>query len=150
MVFRVRPAIGKHRVVWADLARHLVATALTARNDSQYIPLNSCYVAVAKSAHEAERLAAWLNSTWMRAAARLGAMPASGGFARFNARTIERLPLPTSVAGDAGLSSLATRWRAGSAAQDELDEIAAKHLDLTSTSRNALRSVLDGTSRDRR
>ncbi len=150
MVFRVRPAIGKHRVVWADLARQLVATALTARNDSQYIPLNSCYVAVAKSAHEAERLAAWLNSTWMRAAARLGAVPASGGFARFNARTIEHLPLPTSVAGDAGLVSLATRWRAGSAAQDELDEIAAKHLDLTSTSRNALRSVLDGTSRDRR
>ena len=149
-VFRVRAAISRHRVIWADLARRLVAVALTARHDSQCIPLNSCYVASAKSASEAERLTACLNSTWLRAAARLGAVPAAGGFARFNAQTIARLPLPTTVAADATLSALARQGRAGSAVQEELDELVARHLGLTTTAQNALRSVLGSTARHRR
>ncbi|MDQ3223039.1 MAG: Eco57I restriction-modification methylase domain-containing protein, partial [Gemmatimonadota bacterium] len=150
VVFRVRAAISRHRVVWADLARQLVAAALTARHDPQCIPLNSCYVAATRSASEAERLTACLNSTWLRAAARLGAVPAAGGFARFNAQTIARLPLPTTVAADAALSALAQQGKAGSAVQEELDELVAKHLGLTSTAQNALRSVLGSTARHRR
>jgi hypothetical protein len=137
-------------VIWADLARQLVAAALTGRQDLQYIPLNSCYVAAAKRATEAECLTACLNSTWLRAAARLGAVPAAGGFARFNAQTIARLPLPTTVLADAAIPLLARQGRAGSAVQEELDELVAGHLGLTSTAQNALRSVLDSAARDRR
>jgi hypothetical protein len=148
LVFRVRAAIARHRVVWADLARRLVAAGLTTPRDSQCIPLNSCYVAAAKSAAEAERLAACLNSTWLRAIARLGAVPAAGGFARFNAQTIARLPLPTTAPDDSALSWLAQRGRAGMEVQEELDEVVARHLGLTGTAQNALRSYLDNTARD--
>ncbi len=150
VVFRVRAATARHRVVWPDLARRLVAAALTARHDVQCIPLNSCYIITPKSASEAESLTAWLNSTWLRAAARLGAVPAAGGFARFNAQTIARLPLPATISADSALPRLALQGRAGTPVQEELDEIVAKHLALTSAAQNALRSVLDPTASDRR
>jgi hypothetical protein len=149
-VFRVRPAIALHRVIWSDLARQLVATALTGRDDLHQIPLNSCYVVTTKRGAEAEHLAACLNSTWLRAAARLGAVPAASGFARFNARTIARLPLPISAFADPALSRLAQQARAGSLVQEELDEIVAGHLGLSSDAQNALRAVVDGAARHRR
>jgi hypothetical protein len=146
----VRAAIARHRVIWADLARQLTAAALTARHDSEYVPLNSCYVTSASTASHAERLTAYLNSTWSRAAARLGAVPAASGFARFNAQTIARLPLPLTVLTDGVLPSLAQQGRSGAEVQEELDEIVARHLSLTRTAQNALRSVLDSAARDRR
>jgi hypothetical protein len=149
-VFRVRPAIARHRVVWSDLARHLVAAALTTPNDLQQIPLNSCYVATMKSVAEAERLSACLNSTWLRAVARLSAVPAAGGFARFNGQTIARLPLPSSAFGDSRLSRLAQEGRAGAPVQEELDEAIAAHLGLSIDAQNALRAVVDSTARHRR
>jgi hypothetical protein len=149
-MFRVRAAIARHRVVWADLARQLTVAALTARHDPEYVPLNSCYVASASSAAHAERLTAYLNSTWLRAAARLGAVPAASGFARFNAQTIARLPLPLTVSTDAVLPILAQQGRSGAAVQEEVDNIVARHLNLTSAAQNALRSVLDSSARDRR
>ncbi len=149
-VFRVRPAIARHRVVWSDLARQLVAAALTTRKDLSHIPLNSCYVATMKSVVEAERLTACLNSTWLRAAARLGAVPAASGFARFNAQTIARLPLPTSAFADSTLTRLAQEGRAGTLMQEELDEAVARHLGLSSDAQNALRAVVDGGARHRR
>ena len=149
-VFRVRAATARYRVVWPDLARQLVAVALTARHDFRYIPLNSCYVAIARSPLEAEGLTACLNSTWLRAAARLGAAPAASGFARFNAQTIARLPFPITLLADAALPPLAQRGRAGLPVQGEIDEAVAKHLGLTTTAQNALRSVLHGTTDDHR
>jgi hypothetical protein len=107
-------------------------------------------VIAARSAAQAERITAWLNSTWLRAIALLVAVPAAGGFARFNARTIGQLPLPTTAPDDSGLSVLAQRGRAGEAVQEELDEIVARHLGLTSTAQNALRAVVDSTPRHRR
>jgi hypothetical protein len=136
--------------VWSDLARQLVAAALTTRNDLHQIPLNSCYVATMKSVVEAERLTACLNSTWLRAAARLGAVPAASGFARFNAQTIARLPLPSSAFADSALTRLAQEGRAGALVQEELDEAVAGHLGLSSDAQNALRSVVDGAARHRR
>ncbi len=150
MLFRVRAAIARHRVIWADLARRLVAAALTARQDAQYIPLNSCYVVAAKTALDGERLTACLNSTWLRTVARLGAVPAASGFSRFNAQTISDLPFPTSVLADAALSTLAQQGRDGSATQEALDDLVGRHLGLTSTAQNALRSALDSTARHRR
>ena len=149
-VFRVRPAIARHRVVWSDLARQLVAAALTTPNDLHQIPLNSCYVTTMKSAVEAERLTACLNSTWLRAAARLGAVPAASGFARFNAQTIARLPLPNSAFADSTLTRLAREGRAGAPVQEELDEAIAGHLGLSSDGQNALRAVVDSAARHRR
>jgi Eco57I restriction-modification methylase len=149
-VFRVRPATARYRIVWSDLARQLVAAALTTRDDLRQIPLNSCYVATAKSVVEAECLTACLNSTWLRAAARLGAVPAASGFARFNAQAIARLPLPSSAFSDPALNRLAQAGRAGVLAQQELDESVAGHLGLSSDAQNALRAVVDGAAGHRR
>jgi len=135
--------------VWSDLARQLTAAALTTGNDQYQIALNSCYVVTTKSIAEAERLAACLNSTWLRAVARLGAVPAAGGFARFNARTIARLPLPSSAFADSALTRLAQRGRAGALVQEELDAALAAHLNLSGKARNALRAVVDGATRHR-
>ncbi|MGH7510153.1 MAG: Eco57I restriction-modification methylase domain-containing protein [Gemmatimonadales bacterium] len=143
-VFRARPAVARHRVVWADLSRSLSATALTCAQDIHCIPLNSCYVAAANTVAEAERLAAWLNCTWVRAAARLQAVPAAGGFARFNARTVATLPFPISAAADSELTRLARAARLGRAVQEELDRIAAVHLNLSSGAQSALRDAFEG------
>jgi hypothetical protein len=99
---------------------------------------------------EAERLAAWLNSTWLRSVARIGAVPAAGGFARFNAQVVARLPLPLSVLTDSRLSRITVEGRAGQAVQEELDEIAAQHLGLSSSTQRALRTVLDNATKHRR
>jgi hypothetical protein len=149
-VFRVRPAIARHRVVWSDLARQLEAAALTTRNDLHQIPLNSCYVATMKTVVEAERLTACLNSTWLRAVARLGAVPAASGFARFNAQTIARLPLPSSALADSALGRLAQEGRAGALLQEEVDEVVAGHLNLSRDSQNALRAVVAAAAGHRR
>jgi hypothetical protein len=149
-LFRTRAAVAPYRVVWADLARRLVAVSLTTKEDRAFIPLNSCYVAPVHSAAGAERLAAWLNSSWLRAAATLGAVPAAGGYSRFNARVVSRLPLPDTVLADARLSEITRAGRAGQVVQEELDDIAGQHLDLSQRARSALHTVLDGTATHRR
>lgn len=88
-IFRVRAATAAHRVVWGDLAPCLEAALLP---NAQWIPLNSCYVIAAPSAHVAHVLAHWLNSTWIRALARLSAEPAAGGAVRFGARAVGAVP----------------------------------------------------------
>jgi hypothetical protein len=149
-VFRARPAAARYRVVWSDLARRVTAAALTSKRDLQRIPLNSCYVAPVGSARRARALAAWLNSTWIRAIARLGAVPASAGFARFNARVVAHLPLPSSVLMDPALDRLARAGRSGTAVQDEVDSLAARHLGLSSAAQKVLRAAVDGSSGYRR
>jgi hypothetical protein len=129
-------------VAWSDLARRMTCTALIPPRELDRIPLNSCYVASVGSALQAETLAAWLNSTWIRAVARLGAVPAAGGFARFNAQVVGRLPLPSSVLADSQLAGLARAGRRGGAVQEELDRRAARHLGLTSSAQDALRTAL--------
>ena len=149
-VFRVNTAIARYRVVWPDLARQLVAAALTSRDSRDLIPLNSCYVARTESALEAERLAACLNSTWLRAVARLGAVPAASGFARFNGQTVARLPLPISALADPALVRLAREGRTGALAQEDLDEAVANHLGLTRDAQNILRAVVGDSAVNRR
>jgi hypothetical protein len=149
-VFRTQPAVARYRVVWADLARRLVAVALSKPSDREHIPLNSCYVAPMRTGAEAERLAAWLNSTWLGAAARTGAVPAASGFARFNAQVVARLPLPDTVLADVRLSRITREGRAGQAVQEELDDIVARHLGLSASAQTALRSVVDVAAQHRR
>ena len=137
-LFRVRGALAPHRVVWADLARGLTATALTAPEGSSLIPLNSCYLVHASDRGSALALSAWLNSTWIRAVARAGADVAAGGFARFNARVVADVPLPGSVLGDRRLLRVAERASVGEATQEELDVICAEHLALPQAARDVL------------
>ncbi len=148
ILFRARAAAAPHRVVWADLARDLRAASLTGFPDT--IPLNSCYVAPARSDAEADRIAGWLNSSWLRAAARAGAVPAAGGCARFTAGTVGALPLPPSVLADEDLSALAQLGRNGARVQADIDDLTARHLDLAAAHREALLGSLAGRAEDRR
>jgi hypothetical protein len=116
-LFRVRPAFGRHRVVWPDLARRLTAAPLIDR--PEVIPLNSCYAASVRSPAQSLALAAWLNSASIRTIASLGADPAMNGFARFNARCVGQLPWPDAAHADRILIRIA-----GSGTLDE-DTIAA-------------------------
>ena len=142
-LFRTRPAAARYRVVWADVARQLTALALVTRRDRRLIPLNSCYVAPVRTCARAHALAAWLNSTWIRAIARIAAVPASGGFGRFNAQTVERLPLPDGALADPDLARLARAARSGAAVQNDLDRLVARQLCLSMSAQRALRAVLD-------
>jgi hypothetical protein len=134
-VFRTAAACAAHRVVWADLARRLTAAALP--SDGTLVPLNTCYVAAVPTRLAALALAAWLNTTWMRALARLDAMPAASGFARFSGSVVERLPLPPAAVGNADLAARA-RGGARGGAETALDALAADLLALSSRSRRAL------------
>jgi Eco57I restriction-modification methylase len=149
-LFRTRAATAPHRVVWSDLARRLTACALTGRRDGGRIPLNTCYVAAAASAEQAERLAAWLNARWVGALARIGAMPAAGGFHRFAAAVVSRLPLPAGVLADPSLSAIAIAGRRGEPVQEALDEIAAGHLGLSLRDRRTLGRLVGDGAADRR
>lgn len=141
-VFRTAGAVGEHRVVWPDLARGLCAVPLTGEGARQLVPLNTCYVIATTSPAACLRLAAWLNCSWIRAAARHSADAAAGGFARFNARVVGALPLPERVLHDPDLAAVATRALARPTPpdnwQEEIDEIAAHHLDLQPPQRRAL------------
>jgi methylase of polypeptide subunit release factors len=149
-LFRILPSLSRYRVVWADLARQLTAAALTTPRDRQRIPLNSCYVAPMRRRLAAECLCAWLNSTWIRAAARLGAVPAASGFARFNSQTVERLPLPDGVLSDRALARIARAGRRGAALQEELDGMVSRHLGLSESAQSALRDFVRNGTDNRR
>jgi hypothetical protein len=143
MLFRTRAAVARYRVVWSDVARQIAAVALTSRRDSRCIPLNSCYIAPMPTASRAHALTAWLNSTWIRSLARIRAVPASNGFARFNAQVMAGLPLPAGALSDPALARLGRLGRAGVAVQSDLDELAAHHLSLTISAQRALRAIVD-------
>ena len=146
-LFRASAATAPHRVAWADLARVLRAVSLGALPDT--VPLNSCYVALVRSDAEAGRLAAWLNSSWMRAAARAGAVPAAGSCSRYTAGTVGRLPLPSGVLADPDLSTFARLAGQGRPVQADLDDITARHLSLNQSSRRTLLASLAGCAEDR-
>jgi hypothetical protein len=64
----------------------------------EVVPLNTVYGVTAGDAAEARALAAWLNTRWLTALARLDADPARGGYRRFNARVVGGLPVPDAQA----------------------------------------------------
>lgn len=142
LLFRTGPALAPHRVTWSDLALRLEAAPLTGPSAEELIPLNSCYVVPVPDRATALRLSAWLNCTWLRAAAALVADAASGGYRRFNARTVGSLPLPPEVLSDDTLLRLASHAMAGTLGQDDLDEACNAHLHLTREDREALAAVV--------
>lgn len=149
-LFRVESGARVPRVVWADLAPRLGAACLLSEADLDLVPLNSCYVIRCVSPREALALTAWLNSTWVRALARTGADVASGGYARFNARSVGGIPLPPGSTTDPCLVSLARRAIAGEALQEELDAVTGDRLGLTDGERGLLAEMVGvGTVRGR-
>ncbi len=148
-LFRVRPSVAPHRVIWSDLARRLSALALSGADGPGIVTLNSCYVLPVSRRRIVLALTAWLNSSWIRALARAVADPAASGFARFNARVVSGLPLPGSVLNDGRLIGLAERGAEGQDIQEALDAVAAQHLALTPAQRRLL-AAAPGTGADHR
>ena len=140
-VFRALPAVSSHRVVWADLSPRLEAAPLTGPQSERFIALNTCYLAPAPTAAAALRLAAWLNCSWIRAAAAAVADPAAGGFRRFNARVISGLPLPDRAMADTGLLAIAEHARSGALDQAALDDTCGRLLEIDKEDRDVLADI---------
>jgi len=149
-LFRVRPAIQPHRIVWADLAPRLEAVALTGSRAERLVPLNTCYVAPVAEGEVAHAITAWLNCTWIRALAAAWADPASGGYRRFNARAIAGLPLPDAVVHEATLAAAGRAGRAGTLVRSDLDDACNRFLGLTASERQALAAAVPADGRRRR
>lgn len=134
---RTIPASAPHRVAWPDLARRLQAVPLA----EEIVPLNSCYFAIAGSEENALALCGWLNTSWIRAITALGADPARGGFARFNARTVARVPWRVEATRDRRLIGAVRRAIRGEEGTDDIDHAVAEHLGLDARDRRALRPL---------
>ncbi len=92
-LFRVDGAFSERpRVVWADLSRGPRACVLPA--GSPVVPLNTCYLLRCRDDTDAAALVALLNSPLMACWLDAIAEPARGGFRRYMAWTIARMPLP--------------------------------------------------------
>ena len=137
-----RAAAGRPvaRVVWADLSRRLQAAALTGPEGARIVPLNTCYVVLTDHPDDALALAAWLNASWLRAAAAIGADEARGGYRRFGSRVVSALPFPPAARRDPDLVALA-RLGARQPVQQELDERTAGILGLGPEHRRALAAL---------
>jgi len=105
-VFRTDAVGPLFRVVWADLARQLSATALLSQAEQRTAPLNTCYWLAAPTVESALALTAWLNSEPVRRLARQQATVAASGYFRFNASLVGALPLPAGVLNDAALIAI--------------------------------------------
>ena len=79
--------------------------------------------------------------TWIRALARLGADPARGGYARFNARAVGGVPLPDGVVEDAELAGASRTRQQDQPSTVDIDELAAIHLQLSPAARKILARV---------
>jgi hypothetical protein len=80
------------RVVWADIGRAPQALVLPAGDRT--VPINSCYVLSCRDLDDAFTLAAILNAPLAAAWLNVLAEPARGGYRRYLAWTMARLPLP--------------------------------------------------------
>jgi hypothetical protein len=143
-LFRLRGAVGTHRVVWPDIARAPRAVALDCTECSTAVPLNSCYVAAARSRDAALVIAAVLNSTWIRALVTSQADEARGGYRRVNARALSRVPFPPpgSALGPLIDMSLNAHEHADTN-QDDLDDAVADALQLDDSVRTRIRAYAE-------
>ena len=139
-LFRTRGATERFRVVWPDLSRTLAVAPLigTLR---RAIPLNSCYVASMPARDELLAVTGWLNAPLVRAIARAGTTEASGGFRRFNATVVGRIPFPLAARAHPALVELASAGIRGAPSEGDLDAIASDLLGLDRRDRQALHAL---------
>jgi len=140
-LFRVRAAVGPHRVAWADVARTGTAVALDdAALDA--IPLNTCYVSHAPDRESALAIAATLNSLWIRVLIHTFADEARGGYRRYNARVTGTVPIPRPGAARRRLAALSLAAHTSHDIDtDAIDAAVAEALELPSAVRDALRDL---------
>jgi hypothetical protein len=137
-LFRAHTATAPWRVAWSDLAPTLRAAPL---RDPAAVPLNSCYVVSLPDERSMLACAAWLNATAIGALARAVAEPAANGFARFGARAVGAVPMPTGVLRDRALADLgASTWSTDVARA--IDECAARWLRLTDAQCEVLHAIV--------
>lgn len=92
-LFRIDGAgADRPRVVWADVSRGPRACVLPA--GSPLVPLNTCYVLRCRDDSDAAAVVALLNSPLMSCWLDGIAEPARGGFRRYMAWTVARMPVP--------------------------------------------------------
>jgi hypothetical protein len=120
-LFRIDGGVAKNRVVWPDLARSLTAAALVSPAEDRMVPLNTCYWIGAGDRDTAFALAAWLNSSPIRDRAKARATVAASGYSRFNAATVESLPLPPEALTDPALIRLGETAHRGAIDQSAID-----------------------------
>lgn len=141
-IFRLRAALGSHRLVWADIARRPCAVALDETPHARALPLNTCYVAAAPDRETALAAAAVMNSTWTAALVSAVADEARGGYRRVNARVAGEIPVPCRGQLFDRLVQLSQLAHAqGGFDQGILDTAVADALGLSDDGRAALRSL---------
>jgi adenine-specific DNA-methyltransferase len=141
-VFRVTGAISEHRVVWSDIAQSPRAVALDETEARSAIPLNSCYLAPVTDAKVALVTAATMNSTWARALATACADEARGGYRRINSRVAAQIPIPAAGPKRDRLAEFSRLMHNQTDADNnDVDEMVADALDLSSKTRTALRTL---------
>jgi hypothetical protein len=96
-VHRVYPESLGHRVVWRDIGERLDAVYLPPVCEDGPLVLNSAYVIGVDDARQGLRVSAWLCSIPSRFAAAVTAERALGGYRRFMARNVGRVPVPNEV-----------------------------------------------------
>lgn len=138
-LFRTAAARPVARTVWSDLARDLTAVALP--HGSRLAPLNTCYVILHEHDDDALALSAFLNSTPVRWLARGAADEARGGYHRFNARVVGRLPLPPLDGVWHDLAALARRAHRTRHDPRSIDDLVASAFGLDAVARAALDRV---------
>lgn len=141
-IFRLRAALGSHRIVWADISRRPTAVALDETPHSRALPLNTCYVAPAPDRDTALATVGVMNSTWAAALVAVTADEARGGYRRINARVAGEIPVPHQSPHLDRLVALSrSAHSTGSCDQEALDTAVADALSLSTAAREALRSL---------
>jgi hypothetical protein len=146
---RLSPDTLLPKVCWHDLARTLHAVAVPDRVPAlgarlSLIPLNTVYFIPVATTEEAMLLAAYLNSTPVRAFARAIAERAKDAAFRFFAWTVACLPMPCDLGGaaDSPILELSTRaharGRETAAERTALDMLVADRYGLSAAHRDAL------------
>lgn len=139
-LFRVDERALGWRVVWRDLAPQLQATWLPPLAEGGPLALNSTYLIAVNDRQQAVRLAAWLNTTLARFVAVSSSEHALGGYRRFGASHMQRIPWPTAFTEDR-LSPMAIRFQelaeqwtnnpGDESVYESLDALAARLMGLT-------------------
>lgn len=91
-----RESLG-HRVAWRDIGERVDAVYLPPISEGGPAVLNSAYLVAVDDVRQGLRLAAWLCSIPSRFAAAVSAERALGGYRRFIARNVGRVPVPDEV-----------------------------------------------------
>jgi hypothetical protein len=139
-LFRVDERALGWRVVWRDLAPQLQATWLPPLAQGGPLALNSTYLIAVGDRRQAIRLAAWLNTTLARFVAVSSSEHALGGYRRFGASHMQRIPWPPGFSEEhetvmvSRFQELAEQWAAhpdDESVYESLDALSARLMGLS-------------------